>query len=207
MGRTAEEPASASADTLAWVARAEEKQATLWTSTQELRVQLQGGASLVRGQLLLLTPGGPGGDGPGLVFGNADHVPLEQVQRFLSSLAPRESPPPAQQESARAKRARDAGTQTPFNGPSPLFADELLRCATEPARCTSTPHILATVRQLALLHERRLEMQGSHEAGAKAACRRDDHPDDAAWANCLRAAVSVEAAGHKRPRTTSSRAS
>ena len=49
MGRTAEEPASASADTLAWVARVEEKQVTLWTSTQELRVQLQGGAAVPHG--------------------------------------------------------------------------------------------------------------------------------------------------------------
>jgi len=165
-------------------------------------VRLQGESSLVRGQLLLLRRGGDSG----LIFDNADDVPLEEVRRFLGCVASRESPPPAPAKQP-VKHMKDATTQTPYDGPSPLFADELLRCAADPARCTSTQHIMATVRQLALLRERQVELvEGSQEAEppvtkrANVAGRRRDHPDDEAWASCLRAAVSAGPSGGKRPR-------
>ena len=200
--------------TLAWVARASVKEGcvTLWTSTQELQVQLRDGRSFVRGQLVCLEEQAEGG--AALVFGNADHVPLEEVQRFLGCIALRESSGEAgtariakQREASTQtphndpmppKKQGDAATQTPHDGPSPLFTEELLRCAAEPARCTSTTHIMQTVRQLGLLHERRLELQG-RQAPADRACRPHDHE---AWASCVQAAVSAGAPGVvKRART------
>ena len=197
--------------TLAWVAsahvgEADEKECvTLWTSTQELQVQLRDGRSFVRGQLVCLEEQAEGG--AALVFGNADHVPLEEVQRFLGCIALRESSGEAgtariakQREASTQtphndpmppKKQGDAATQTPHDGPSPLFTEELLRCAAEPARCTSTTHIMQTVRQLGLLHERRLELQG-RQAPADRACRPHDHE---AWASCVQAAVSAGAPG------------
>ena len=199
--------------TLAWVASAQgEGCVTLWTSTQELQVQLRDGRSFVRGQLVCLEEQAEGG--AALVFGNADHVPLEEVQRFLGCIALLESS--GDGGTARGARQRetstqtphddpmppkkqgDAATQTPHDGPSPLFTEELLRCAAEPARCTSTTHIMQTVRQLGLLHERRLELQG-RQAPADRACRPHDHE---AWASCVQAAVSAGAPGVvKRART------
>ena len=151
---------------------------TLWTKTQELQVQLRDGRSFVRGQLVLLEEQDAAGEegGAALVFGNADHVPLDEVQRFLACIASRESPGGSADGegcTARIARQREVATQTPHDGPSPLFADELLRCAAEPARCTSTTHIMQTVRQLGLLHERRLELQG-RQAPADRACRPHD---------------------------------
>ena len=191
--------------TLAWVAHAggEEGVVTLWTQEQELQVQLRDGRSFVRGQLVCLEEQAEGG--AALVFGNADDVPLEEVQRFLGCIALRESS--GEEGAARAaekretstqtphheraptKKQSDAATQTPHDGPSALFTEELLRCAAEPARCTSTAHIMQTVRQLGLLHERRLELQG-RKAPADGACRPHDHE---AWASCVQAAVSAGA--------------
>lgn len=189
--------------TLAWVAHAGGKEGvvTLWTQEQELQVQLRDGRSFVRGQLVCLEVQAEGG--AALVFGNADHVPLEEVQRFLGCIALRESEEGTaratekretstqtpRHERAPTKKQGDAATQTPHDGPSALFAEELLRCAAEPARCTSTAHIMQTVRQLGLLHERRLELQG-RKAPADCACRPHDHQ---AWASCVQAAVSAGA--------------
>ena len=208
--------------TLAWVASAhageggEEGCVTLWTSTQELQVQLRDGRSFVRGQLVCLEEQAEGG--AALVFGNADHIPLEEVQRFLGCIALRESSgeggtarvakkkdtstqtPRADPMAMPPKKQGYASTQTPHDGPSPLFTEELLRCAAEPARCTSTTHIMQTVRQLGLLHERRLELQGRHAPADRARCR--SHDDHEAWASCVQAAVSAGAPGVvKRART------
>ena len=111
---------------------------TLWTQEQELQVQLRDGRSFVRGQLVCLEEQAEGG--AALVFGNADHVPLEEVQRFLGCIALRESS--GEEGAARAaekretstqtphheraptKKQGDAATQTPHDGPSALFTEE-----------------------------------------------------------------------------------
>ena len=99
----------------------------------------------------------------------------------------------------------DASTQTPPDGPSPLFTDELLRCAADPKRMTTNAHLMQTVQRLSVLRKARQEQPPP--AYPDRGQEEEEHPHqrdhaDAAWEACHRAAqASLSAGGKKRSRS------
>lgn len=182
---------------LAWVAAVAEDYVILHTLVQELQVSTPSGrAYFTRGQVVVLKVGE--GGGKSLKLETSDHISLEQLQDFMHDLFGARAHP--------AASVQNASTDTEeCDGPSALFAEELLRCAANPARCETSAHLMQTVRRLSVLRERLHSADRGVGVDNSAGARRQSQ-DDEAWASCMRAAVGAEAANgtrgsnRKRPR-------
>tara|TARA_B110001452_G_scaffold264119_1_gene266588 strand:+ start:2869 stop:3516 length:648 start_codon:yes stop_codon:yes gene_type:complete len=170
---------------LAWVAAVADDHVTLHTVAQVLQVRTPTGAArFTRGQVVVLNVGE--GGGKALRLETSDHISLAQLQEFMHDLF-----------GARpAATTQDKSTETEgSDGPSALFAEELLRCAANPARCETSAHLMQTVRRLSVLRERLHHADrgvGAETSGGA------QSQDDEAWASCMRAAVGAEAANGAR---------
>lgn len=203
---------------LAWVAEVAHDHLVLWTRTDELKLGFPTGIDFVRGMVLVLKEGA--GGPASLSLCSADHIEADEIQHFMRTLFGADKPeqeeeptlPEAEEPEPEPEASPprptpvfvvDASTQTPPDGPSPLFTDELLRCAADPKRMTTNAHLMQTVQRLSVLRKARQEQPPpaypDHDQEEERPQR--EHAD-AAWEACHRAAqASLSAGGKKRSRS------